>query len=718
MTYIKRFGLGIVVTLSTLQLTACGGGGGDGSNPPPLPGSNYTIGGNVTGLTGTGLVLQNNSSDNLTISSDGMFTFSTSLNSGDSYSVTVLAQPANPTQNCVVSNAIGSVSNSNITDVEITCTTTSSSYSIGGSVSGLQGAGLVLQNNGGDDLAVNSNGDFTFNTLLNDGSTYSVTVMTQPTSPDQTCSLLNANGTVNGSNINNIQLTCVDNGTGNTLAGRFLAGSPVSGVNYQTATQSGVTNANGEFNYQAGETVRFSIGNIQLGEAPAGSEVTPFTLMGITMPQTAVEIRSETNLAAGLVRTSELEKVSNLTVLLHTLDDDGDASNGIVIDAQLHTVAATSGVHFDHKRAKFSEDYALRVLMADARAAGLWGGSRAIRNRAYAMDDLYDALGVVPVIYATDVASNFDYLGDPTSTLTYTYDTRGHITRSETDQDLDGVPDNVSTYQYDNNGNEVHRALNNSTSANMFVYDANGYKIQEGFDNDSDGVMDILTREFTYDSFGNNTVDNYIASNLLTNNTYDAAGNLLVAYTEFNGSPNTQITYTYDANNLLTNRYQENFNPSVNDSSRDYVYNTNDQLIEENFDSNADGVYTSQFLYEYDSDGNRTVIEYNIFSSNTSDYRDTYTYNSLGGILRLEKDKQSDGSIDSITTYQYDTNGNFLLREVDIDADGTVDSYTSSLLDTNTNVLSTETNYGQNSTANFSTNYTYTAINRWSAINW
>ncbi|RLA00547.1 MAG: hypothetical protein DRQ47_09335, partial [Gammaproteobacteria bacterium] len=39
-------------------------------------------------------------------------------------------------------------------------------YTVGGSVSGLTGTGLVIQNNGGDDISLDANGDFTFATAL------------------------------------------------------------------------------------------------------------------------------------------------------------------------------------------------------------------------------------------------------------------------------------------------------------------------------------------------------------------------------------------------------------------------------------------------------------------------------------------------------------------------------------------------------------------------
>ena len=56
-------------------------------------------------------------------------------------------------------------------------------YTVGGSVTGLTGTGLVLENNAGDDLAVSANGTFTFSSGVAADGTYAVTVKTQPTDP-------------------------------------------------------------------------------------------------------------------------------------------------------------------------------------------------------------------------------------------------------------------------------------------------------------------------------------------------------------------------------------------------------------------------------------------------------------------------------------------------------------------------------------------------------
>lgn len=82
-------------------------------------------------------------------------------------------------------------------------------YTVGGTVSGLAGTGLVLQNNGGDNLPISANGPFTFPTALGNGSPYNVTVFTQPTGPAQTCTVTNGSGTISGANVTNVQVTCV-----------------------------------------------------------------------------------------------------------------------------------------------------------------------------------------------------------------------------------------------------------------------------------------------------------------------------------------------------------------------------------------------------------------------------------------------------------------------------------------------------------------------------
>ncbi|MCH8476878.1 MAG: hypothetical protein LAT56_02930 [Wenzhouxiangella sp.] len=86
---------------------------------------------------------------------------------------------------------------------------TSPTYTVGGQVNGLQVnglEGLILQNNGTDDLAITSNGPFVFDTALADGASYEVTVSQQPSG--HVCSVGNASGQIDGENIDNVQVDC------------------------------------------------------------------------------------------------------------------------------------------------------------------------------------------------------------------------------------------------------------------------------------------------------------------------------------------------------------------------------------------------------------------------------------------------------------------------------------------------------------------------------
>ena len=148
----------------------------------------YIIGGSVSGLIGT-VVLRNNGGNDLSISANGAFTFSMSV--ANLYSVTVLTQPTG--QTCTISNSSGTAS-ANVTNVNVSCAT--STYKIGGTVGGLSGGTLVLQNNGGDNKSLTANGIFEFTASISHNGAYNVTVLTNPT--NQFCSVTNGTGTATG----------------------------------------------------------------------------------------------------------------------------------------------------------------------------------------------------------------------------------------------------------------------------------------------------------------------------------------------------------------------------------------------------------------------------------------------------------------------------------------------------------------------------------------
>ncbi|MGY6586707.1 MAG: hypothetical protein ACXIUB_00315 [Wenzhouxiangella sp.] len=189
----------------------------------------FSIGGSLSGLVdGTTLVLQNAGADDLNLSANGSFVFAQPVADGGPYAVTVLTQPGNPNQNCTVSNGSGVVSGADVDDVEVNCERIA--YPVGGTLSGLApGASVVLQNNGGDDLSLSSNGSFEFSSPLPDGESFMVTVSSQPTTPSQSCSVSGGQGQIVGGPVTTVEVSCVNDAffLGGSLSG-LVAGNTLS----------------------------------------------------------------------------------------------------------------------------------------------------------------------------------------------------------------------------------------------------------------------------------------------------------------------------------------------------------------------------------------------------------------------------------------------------------------------------------------------------------
>ena len=138
----------------------------------------------------------------------------------------------------------------------------------------------------------------------------------------------------------------------------ILLDDPVGGINYQTATQSGTTDAQGHYSYLPGETVTFSIGDIVFPPTEAGPVVTPLDMVGKT----------------NLTDTS----VVNIVRLLQSLDVDGDPSNGIEISSTAQTAASGISVSFDSPT--FDTDVANLVANSGSVTTALIDENTAIGN--------------------------------------------------------------------------------------------------------------------------------------------------------------------------------------------------------------------------------------------------------------------------------------------------------------------------------------------------
>ncbi len=208
-----------VVAVAAAVVVACGGGGGGPSAGGGGAVPAYTVSGTLSGLPlGNTVVLRDNGADDLTLASNGAFTFATPVDANALYSVTVATQPA--TALCSVANGSGNVGNSPVGNVVVTCSPVTT-YTLGGRLMGLAPADAVdLQYNGANDLALSVNGPFTFVTPLVANTSYTVTVLTPPAVG--VCAVTNGTGTIAASSVSNVIVSC---DTVSTLAGSGTAGA-------------------------------------------------------------------------------------------------------------------------------------------------------------------------------------------------------------------------------------------------------------------------------------------------------------------------------------------------------------------------------------------------------------------------------------------------------------------------------------------------------------
>jgi hypothetical protein len=210
----------IALTVMSVALVHCSSGS-SGSAPPT-----YAVGGQVSGLAGTGLVLHSSLGESLAVTANGAFAFATKAAGGTAYTVTVAAQPTSPSQTCTVSSATGTLAAADVTNVSVSCTT--NSYTVGGTVAGLESR-LVLRN-GSDTVEVDPGAEpvsFTFPAVVPSGGSFLVEIDAQPSGPTQTCNVSGGSGIVGAGDVTSVVVNCTTDAftIGGTISG--LAGTLV-----------------------------------------------------------------------------------------------------------------------------------------------------------------------------------------------------------------------------------------------------------------------------------------------------------------------------------------------------------------------------------------------------------------------------------------------------------------------------------------------------------
>lgn len=206
-----------------------------------------------------------------------------------------------------------------------------------------------------------------------------------------------------------VLIACGGGGDGDSepdvVQGQFID-SIVIGLRYSTPTTSGLTNDQGRFNYRAGETVRFYVGDVFIGEAKGQAVITPVELV------------------SGAVDENN-DQVINIAIFLQSIDDDGNEANGIRITAAANDEAAGRMVDFMQTASAFDADGSIQTLIGSMIASN--GAAHALVSRDQARSALRgNLLGLLVGEYRGTFAGNdtgnwvamVDASGDITGTST------------------------------------------------------------------------------------------------------------------------------------------------------------------------------------------------------------------------------------------------------------------------------------------------------------
>ncbi len=217
------------------------------------------------------------------------------------------------------------------------------------------------------------------------------------------------------------------------LSAQFLDSGVVQGLDYSSpAGINGVTDSNGMFNFVPGDDgiVTFSIGNIVLGSAEVGANFgTDFPVV------TPVEL-VDGSISGMTGETAENNPtVTNITRFLQTLDDDGDPSNGILINETVRmTASGNFAVNFDQTTEDFEIDpflFAALTGLTPSTTAGFRGLVATTVARSNLRPTLFETLaGFYQGVFLSEVNNG---------TVDIAVDENGNITGSAEGNSADFV---------------------------------------------------------------------------------------------------------------------------------------------------------------------------------------------------------------------------------------------------------------------------------------
>lgn len=461
--------------------------------------------------------------------------------------------------------------------------------------------------------------------------------------------------------------------SGGELTTGVLAPIAISGIEYTTASESGVTNAEGEFTYRVGETIEFQWNGQVLGEVAGTATITLFQLTGADQLSDINEVDAALG-TSGHPYTSAL----NMTRLLHSLDSDQDSSNGIELAdvakvAPLLSATNANPVNFSLAARVFANSPSVRSLMREA--------DRTLMPLEVVLASQYRASQTAlfdgDVRLSRPISNTFEDFQSGTATSF----------RSE--------------YQYDANGNytafRTFDADGDLASSENFRYGAAGHLISSRSEALSDSQTEPLftsMRTFTRDESGNTVtllteIFGLTPTSLRTDSTFNQRGRIVRQEVDEgnDGSIDRTLDAEYAPDDQITRLSIDDDGDGIDDQTTSNTYNNQGQLVRSVFEGPGSLDSTRPVLPP--PLGLSPVVEFDPTSPYPVSaagsawmpvepqdlvFRDTrFEWNERGYLVRRTVDTDRDGIANEITTFVYEAD-NLVTWSYDADADGQFES--------------------------------------------
>lgn len=177
--------------------------------------------------------------------------------------------------------------------------------------------------------------------------------------------------------------------------------SLVSGLRYESTSNSGFTNTKGEFTYREGEVIRFYVGDVLIGESLGKGIITPVDLVSGAIDETNIQVQ-------------------NIAIFLQSIDEDGDESNGINITLLTNSAAIGKTADFTLASGVFEVNGAIEVLISNLTSVN--GTARSILPRTQVTNTFQ--LNLLSLFSGTYKGT---FSGDDSGSWEVTIDNRGVI---------------------------------------------------------------------------------------------------------------------------------------------------------------------------------------------------------------------------------------------------------------------------------------------------